>query len=329
MSLLEEEGLGLAACPDALVSQALAAQLKLLQAIVPAYGWLVACPNDGIRVLATAGAFGRLQPGFLEDLVALRPPSHSGNAAGQPYPLSPEQQALLDPALKSYRWVAFALPDSTQQCQGFLMALEPAESTPERSALYQHAISCSHALSAVLSLYKQLGSVQKVMKRVEHRAVTDGLTGVFNRAGWMAHLARLDDQAGKPGHDIGILVLDLDYLKRVNDTQGHAAGDDLLCRAAKAILSVVRQEDPVGRLGGDEFGVLVPGATLAGLNALMARIARAMAHAGINISMGMAMRSEAPSLKHVMQLADQRMYEHKFTKPVPPGASSRRRSRLF
>lgn len=331
MSLLEEEGLGLAACPDALVSQALLAQLQLLQTLVPTLGWLVACPENGIRVLASCGNLGNHAPGFLEELVALQPPVLC-NTPGLPYqryPVSTTQQNMLGTDGQHCHWVVFPLPDPQKDCHGYLLALEPQNSTAEQPGLYLHAQKCAAALSAVLSLYRQLGSVQQVMKRVEHRAVTDSLTGVFNRAGWMAHLARLDDQAGKPGHDLGILVLDLDYLKQVNDTRGHAAGDDLLCRTAKVILSVVRQQDPVGRLGGDEFGVLVGDATRTGLNALVARIAHAMGQAGINISMGMALRSEARSLKQVMQLADQRMYENKFTKPVPPGAGIARRSRLF
>jgi diguanylate cyclase (GGDEF)-like protein len=222
----------------------------------------------------------------------------------------------------------FPLHDNDGRGLGFLVGLEPF-ACPPQAFQYQHAVLCAQAVSAVIMLGSQLGSVHEHAQRVEHRAVTDSLTGVYNRTGWMSRLARLDDTASLPGHDIGILMLDLDYLKVINDNQGHAAGDDLLCRTARAIQSVVRHEDYVGRLGGDEFGVLVSGATPQVLDALMQRMAAVMAKAGIGISMGMALRSEADSLKHVMHLADQRMYDHKRTKPEPVGLEAARKKRAL
>jgi diguanylate cyclase (GGDEF)-like protein len=112
-------------------------------------------------------------------------------------------------------------------------------------------------------------------------------------------------------------MLDLDYLKTVNDTQGHSAGDDLIRLTAQTISAVLRNNDAVGRLGGDEFGVVAQYATPVGAAALMNRLKESFARAGINISMGMALRSEAGSLKKTMHLADERMYEEKRTKAAP------------
>jgi diguanylate cyclase (GGDEF)-like protein len=88
-------------------------------------------------------------------------------------------------------------------------------------------------------------------------ARTDPLTGCLNRRG----LEESVEQALAAAAPFGLLTLDLDGLKEVNDRAGHAAGDALLCGAVEALRSVVRPPDRIGRLGGDEFAVILPGAT--------------------------------------------------------------------
>lgn len=329
MSLLKEEVQGPVACSDTLLSQALHAQLAMLQAMLPLQGWLVASAESTKRsVLAGSGIFASRQAVFLDRLLALNPLPTSLSA--RPYlrqAVSGAQLGLLGEAAHGCAWVMFPLLDANGQSQGVLSGLEGQACPAEEQGLFEHVLRCAQALAAVLVLGKQLGTVNQRVQRVEYKAITDALTGVFNRAGWMAHLSRLDEMAQKQGCDLGLLMLDLDYLKVVNDTRGHAAGDDLLCRAVKAIQTVVRREDYVGRLGGDEFGVAVFAATPQGLAALMQRMSHAMQDAGINISMGMALRSEAADLKQVLHLADQRMYGHKRTKPVPLSLAASLRAR--
>ncbi|MEZ5231328.1 MAG: EAL domain-containing protein [Acidimicrobiales bacterium] len=84
----------------------------------------------------------------------------------------------------------------------------------------------------------------------------DALTGLPNRAALMEQLAVALAGARRLGHDVAILFIDLDGFKAVNDSLGHAAGDELLVRASERIRSVVRESDVVARLGGDEFVVL-------------------------------------------------------------------------
>lgn len=99
--------------------------------------------------------------------------------------------------------------------------------------------------------------------RIEHLARHDGLTGLSNRAHFDAVLnARFGDLDVHPtGHDaqrLGLLFIDLDLFKQINDTHGHGAGDQVLRTVATRIRRCVRQDDVVARLGGDEFGVLLP-----------------------------------------------------------------------
>ena len=93
-------------------------------------------------------------------------------------------------------------------------------------------------------------------RRLTDLATRDSLTGMWNRRRLEAELRRLAD-AGETG---SLLLLDLDRFKRVNDTLGHDAGDQLLRSIAVAVQGCVRRSDLVARLGGDEFAVLLPAA---------------------------------------------------------------------
>ncbi len=91
-----------------------------------------------------------------------------------------------------------------------------------------------------------------------HQAQHDALTGVANRVLLMEQLDQALGQADPLGRYVGLLLLDLDRFKEVNDTLGHHAGDLLLCEVAGRLTGLVRGDDTVARLGGDEFAVLLP-----------------------------------------------------------------------
>lgn len=95
-----------------------------------------------------------------------------------------------------------------------------------------------------------------------HGVFHDPLTGLPNRALFMERLERIIVQSHrKPEHRFAVMFVDLDKFKAVNDTLGHAAGDDLLISAARRLESCVRQEDTVARMGGDEFAILLDDVT--------------------------------------------------------------------
>jgi diguanylate cyclase (GGDEF)-like protein/PAS domain S-box-containing protein len=93
--------------------------------------------------------------------------------------------------------------------------------------------------------------------RLEHRVGRDPLTALPNREVFADELARALARARRPDADVGVLYIDLDAFKRVNDTIGHDAGDEILAQAARRLRDVVRAGDVVGRLGGDEFAILL------------------------------------------------------------------------
>jgi diguanylate cyclase (GGDEF)-like protein/PAS domain S-box-containing protein len=107
------------------------------------------------------------------------------------------------------------------------------------------------ALELVLAWRQQVVELRR-------SALTDPLTGLANRSGFWAGFEG-DDRSG--GHDIGLLYVDLDHFKAVNDTHGHPVGDALLVAVAERLAAVVRPGDLIARMGGDEFTVILNGAS--------------------------------------------------------------------
>jgi diguanylate cyclase (GGDEF)-like protein len=115
-------------------------------------------------------------------------------------------------------------------------------------------------------LLEQIGERLRAEQQLTHQARHDALTGLPNRTQLLDHLATAISNArtnarhsmlGEKPHGFAVLFLDLDRFKLVNDSVGHAAGDDLLVEAGRRIIDAVRGEDLVARLGGDEFAILV------------------------------------------------------------------------
>ncbi|WP_163803570.1 GGDEF domain-containing protein [Mycolicibacterium anyangense] len=148
-------------------------------------------------------------------------------------------------------------------------------------------------------------------------AVTDHLTGLHNRH---ALVSRIDEhRAVAPGAPVGIVFVDLDGFKRVNDEHGHAAGDDVLAEVAQRLKSAVLQPNSVFRLGGDEFIVLAPAAdetsVVAGLaqdvcTVLTGRYAVGPVDVTLSASVGWTW-GPTDDLEELIRRADADMYRHK------------------
>jgi diguanylate cyclase (GGDEF)-like protein len=149
-------------------------------------------------------------------------------------------------------------------------------------------------------------SLRTAHEEVAASAVTDALTGLANRRALDEQVERLAEAGDR---DVGVLLIDLDRFKQINDTLGHDAGDDALRRVARAVSAVVRAGDTVARLGGDEFAVLLPGASPASAAAVAERAVRAVADLGTGstISVGVAVRV-ASEVREALTVADAAMY---------------------
>ena len=224
-----------------------------------------------------------------------------------------------------------------------LTDFSPCDQTIE--LLYLHEANASTmALSRHLT-----GRLEAARADAERQAMTDPLTGLANRRAMDAHLLRaLEDMT----QDFGLLHVDLDLFKAVNDTHGHAAGDAVLERVGEVLRGELRGGDVAGRVGGDEFVVLLPGSPAPEeLCAVAARLierletpvpfegraCRISASVGISSSAGYRAR---PGLDALLADADAALYAAKHAgrgryrlhrghgapdSAQPPGAGPRRR----
>jgi len=150
-------------------------------------------------------------------------------------------------------------------------------------------------------------------------ASTDELTGIANRRAFMSQLDREIAGATEFGWPLAVAMFDVDHFKNVNDRYGHAVGDRVLQLIAARAASVVRGGDLVGRLGGEEFGILMPGATLEEAAHVAERLRQAMETVaeldeslpGVTISIGIASRESQRSAKELLASADVALYAAK------------------
>jgi diguanylate cyclase (GGDEF)-like protein len=153
-------------------------------------------------------------------------------------------------------------------------------------------------------------------------ATHDPLTGLFNRRHMEDTLKREEARARRGGEPIGIIMLDIDHFKKLNDVHGHDAGDQVLRAFAEAVKKQIREEDIACRYGGEEFTVIMPGASVpiaaARAELLRAGLARLdVQHQGtplgqITVSAGVAAFPEhGPTAMAVLQSADQALLRAK------------------
>ena len=194
---------------------------------------------------------------------------------------------------------------------GCLCGVDPAGGGPELAAELPTIELLGRLLAVLLVQELERQELQRRFELAELDALTDPLTGVGNRRAWDRLLEAEEARCHRYGSVASLVAIDLDELKRVNDRQGHAAGDRLLRRAAQVIDSTRRAADVVARLGGDEFGVLAVECDEAAAKVLAERLHGALQAAGIRASVGHATRRPSGDLVAAWAQADAEMYAHK------------------
>jgi diguanylate cyclase (GGDEF)-like protein/PAS domain S-box-containing protein len=150
----------------------------------------------------------------------------------------------------------------------------------------------------------------QLLKTAEQQARTDGLTGVMNRTTWRIELAEELVRSDRNGKPLTVLLLDIDRFKELNDTHGHAAGDRMLKACAGSWLVAVRAVDLLGRIGGDEFAVLLPNCGLADAQHVAERV-RASTPPSATCSMGVATWDTVETADDLLHRADDALYRAK------------------
>ncbi|WP_084598608.1 GGDEF domain-containing protein [Actinoplanes subtropicus] len=167
---------------------------------------------------------------------------------------------------------------------------------------------------------RQVAQLQQAHQQLEHQAGHDALTGLPNRSSVERYAASLD------GRGMAVLLLDLDGFKQVNDSLGHAAGDAVLIQTGRRMKGLLRGTDMPGRLGGDEFIVLLPDADAAAAEVLAQRLRASICQpvdvgaevVQVGVSIGVACRASGnpAGVEQLTAAADVAMYRDKH--PVRP-----------
>ncbi|HEY1392456.1 MAG TPA: GGDEF domain-containing protein, partial [Methylibium sp.] len=109
-----------------------------------------------------------------------------------------------------------------------------------------------------------LANLERTAAKLRKAATHDSLTGCISRGPFEAMLRQARERARREGTALSLLLMDLDHFKQVNDTHGHEGGDEVLRRFAHAVQSRLRASDILGRMGGEEFAVILPATGAAG-----------------------------------------------------------------
>ncbi len=174
------------------------------------------------------------------------------------------------------------------------------------------------ALANLASTVMTMLNMRKAMLRARNLALIDGLTGLANRSGLMLDLEAIIARSSHDGSPFAVLYLDIDNFKYINDSRGHAAGDELLRKVGIGLADSVREVDIPGRLGGDEFAVLIPQCDGADASKLAHRVFDSLTasvvcrEAPVGFSIGVAVFSRPPSDAYeAFVIADRLMYAAK------------------
>jgi diguanylate cyclase (GGDEF)-like protein len=164
--------------------------------------------------------------------------------------------------------------------------------------------------SAEAGLHREIANRKELQQELEHLANHDPLTGVGNRRRLADHLEMVLADAARTGAPLCLISLDLDGFKNYNDKHGHAAGDRLLKSAASAWNTVLRAEDVITRMGGDEFLVVLPNCALDVSERVASRLREAVPD-GQSCSAGITSWNGKDSADEFLLAADEALYRTK------------------
>jgi len=163
------------------------------------------------------------------------------------------QELKSNPAFKS-RYVIMLTGEDEQEdkVQGLDLGADDYITKPFQ---YPELLARIRAAKRIVDLQKEL---RETNKRLELLSITDGLTKLYNHRHFQDELARAFEESARYERPLSLAIIDLDFFKKVNDTYGHAVGDEVLKAVAQMFQESIRSTDLAARYGGEEFGVMMP-----------------------------------------------------------------------
>lgn len=276
--------------------------------------WMLAHRDGDQQVVLHAVGAALAAPGtpvpWAETFCALRAEAGAPSVAGDvsQVPAYASLAARRTPEVRAVVTVPVVSPDG--ELVGDLCGLG-THAVPD---LEQHreAVELQAALiGSLMAFERHVMRDRRRAEQAERAARTDPLTGLGNRRTWDDAVESEDARAAVLGTPVGVVVADLDGLKHLNDADGHAAGDAALRAAADALQAVAAAEHLAARLGGDELGLLLPEADAARTAEVVERLRAAWHDAGVDVSVGWAVRDAGRGLRDAWRVADAAMYADK------------------
>lgn len=189
----------------------------------------------------------------------------------------------------------------------------------EKTRLFEEQAVSLHALNRALE--NEIERRKEIEDQLRRMATTDCLTGVYNRYRFMEISKYEFLRMQRNELPLSVMMLDLDHFKEVNDRYGHAVGDSALCCFAKLCVNSVRAVDSVGRLGGEEFAIILPETDATEAMMVAQRIRRVVSANefispsgevfNLTVSIGVAEVQQEKNLEQVLSRADQALYAAK------------------
>ncbi len=186
---------------------------------------------------------------------------------------------------------------------------------------YRLALVHRREFAALERAEREIERRRRLEAELQRQATTDPLTGLFNRRQYEQLFQRELTRAQRHGHALSLCVLDVDHFKRVNDSFGHAAGDVALCTVADVCRAALREGDLIGRLGGEEFVMLLPHTDVAGAAVVAERLRVQLAATdveagphrfGLTATLGVSeLRPADAGIADLIQRADAALYSGK------------------
>jgi diguanylate cyclase (GGDEF)-like protein len=180
---------------------------------------------------------------------------------------------------------------------------------PPAHADHSTLLAWAHDVST--SAHERVATLEQRIAYLETMVSSDELTGLLNRRGFMGAFGRANASAKRGGRGGVIVVCDLDGFKKVNDLLGHAQGDEVLRQIGEILRRKIRKMDAVARFGGDEFALMLDGASMATAKRKCQCLARMISTIGLGASFGLAVFDGTESEDILIHRADLAMYEDK------------------